>query len=116
MICKKGINMINRDFLKEIKEENFIPVTFTIFNFIDEEYFVRDLEILTGEKYSINDFKYYNLELTDKEKFLIRMHNKNFLSTIYKLQKKFLNEPKLRFFIKFDEGSVLIVKLNSVQL
>ena len=76
-----------RNFYEELKEENFIKITYGIFNKMDDEQYISFLEKKFKEPFSVEDFKYYDFVLSDKEKFLIKMHNKEFLKNV-----KTLNE------------------------
>lgn len=79
---------MKRDFYSELNEENFKKVTYTIYNKMDDENYITLLEKTFGEPFSVEDFKYYDFELTEKEKFLIKMHNKEYLNNIKDLKNK----------------------------
>lgn len=108
-------NMI-RNLFKELNDENFIPITYRIFNFIDEDYFIRDVEKLNNERYSIDDFSYYEFELTNKEKFLVKMHNKDFLGNVLRLKRNLKNQPNVKVYVLHDVGVIMVVKLKSVNI
>lgn len=77
---------MSRDFYNELKEENFKKVTYTIYNKMDDENYISFLEKTFGEPFSVEDFKYYDFDLTDKERFLITMYNKEYLTNIKNLK------------------------------
>lgn len=79
---------MKRDFYSELNEENFKKVTYTIYNKMDDENYITLLEKTFGEPFSVEDFKYYDFELTEKERFLIKMHNKEYLNNIKDLKNK----------------------------
>lgn len=79
---------MKRDFYSELNEENFKKVTYTIYNKMDDENYITLLEKTFGEPFSVEDFKYYDFKLTEKERFLIKMHNKEYLNNIKDLKNK----------------------------
>lgn len=79
---------MKRDFYSELNEEKFKKVTYTIYNKMDDENYITLLEKTFGEPFSVEDFKYYDFELTEKERFLIKMHNKEYLNNIKDLKNK----------------------------
>lgn len=107
------INM-NETFYEKLKDLSFDPISFTLFNQIDEDDYIRQLEIYDKIKYSINDFECHYLSLTNKEKFLIKMHNKNFLKNIKTLIYYFRLEPRVKIIIDYYTGEVVIIKLKNI--
>lgn len=103
-----------KDFYAELDEKKFKPITFTIYNKMDDESFVTCLENFYGEKLSIDDFKYYDFELTDKEKFLVKMHNSDFLDNIKLLKEKIKKCHGAKIYVDYEQGLIRIVKLNSI--
>lgn len=103
-----------RDFLNDIKEDKFKKVTYTIYNKMDDEQFIIFLENTFNESFSIEDFKYYDFDLTEKEKFLIRMHNKEYLQNIKNLKESLNEKIGAKIYVDYDSGKLRIVKLNNV--
>lgn len=91
-----------RDFYSELKEENFVKITYGIFNKMDDEDYIAFLEKKFGEPFSVEDFKYYDFPLTDKEKFLIKMHNKDFLMNV-KILRNNLKIEGIKVYVDYNE-------------
>ena len=91
-----------RDFYEELKEENFKKITYGIFNKMDDENYIAFLEKKFGEPFSVEDFKYYDFPLTEKEKFLIKMNNKDFLMNIKRLRNH-LKKEGVKVYTDFNE-------------
>lgn len=105
----------DRDFSNELKEENFKKITYTIYNKMDDENYIAYLEKKFNEVFSIEDFKYYDFELDEKEKFLLKMYNKDFLSNIKNLRKNIVKDG-IKVYIYHEQGVIRVVKLNKVDL
>lgn len=96
-----SFNIMVRDFYSELKEENFKQITYAIYNKMDDENYVKSLENRFNELFSIDDFKFYDFNLTDKEKFLIKMHNRKYLKNI-KTLKSHLNIEGVKVYVDYD--------------
>lgn len=105
-----------RNFYEELKEENFIKITYGIFNKMDDEQYISFLEKKFKEPFSVEDFKYYDFVLSDKEKFLIKMHNKEFLKNVKTLRESLKDKIGIKVYIDYNVGNIRVVKLNSVLL
>lgn len=105
-----------RDFYGELKEENFIKITYGIFNKMDDEQYISYLEKTFKEPFSVEDFKYYDFVLTDKEKFLVTMYNKEFLKNVKTLKENLKNRIGVKVYVDYNVGNIRVVKLNSVIL
>lgn len=104
-----------RDFCSELKEENFKKITYTIYNQMDDENYIAYLEKRFNDIFSIEDFKYYDFELSDKEKFLLKMHNRDFLLNVKSL-KRVISKDGIKVYVDFENGIVRVVKLNLINL
>ena len=104
-----------RNFYDELNEENFKNITYTIYNKMDDENYIAYLEKRFNEIFSIDDFKYYDFKLTEKEKFLLKMHNKDYINNIKCLKKK-ISTDGIKVDVYFNEGIVRVVKLNKINL
>lgn len=104
-----------RDFCSELKEENFKKITYTIYNQMDDENYIAYLEKRFNDIFSIEDFKYYDFELSDKEKFLLKMHNRDFLLNVKSL-KRIISKDGIKVYVDFENGIVRVVKLNLINL
>ena len=108
--------ILPRNFYDELKEEIFKPITYGIFNKMDDDGYINYLEKLHKEPFSIGDFKYYDFELTDKEKFLIKMHNREFLKNVKLLKQKLSEYKDIILYIDYEIGLIRVVKLNKLML
>jgi hypothetical protein len=104
-----------RNFYDELNEDNFKKITYTIYNKMDDENYITYLEKKFNEVFSVEDFKYYDFDLTDKEKFLLKMHNKDYLNNV-KILKKEISTDGIKVYVDFEEGIVRVVKLNKINL
>lgn len=104
-----------RDFCSELREENFKKITYTIYNQMDDENYIAYLEKRFNDIFSIEDFKYYDFELSDKEKFLLKMHNRDFLLNVKSL-KRVITKDGIKVYVDFENGIVRVVKLNLINL
>lgn len=107
---------INRNFYNEINTLLFKPLNYTLFNIIEEDYFIYILNKMDNANYSIDDFSYAMFELNEKEKFLLKMWNKKYLENIKQLEKDIEYEPHAKVYVNHEYGSVIIIKLNTVKL
>lgn len=105
-----------RGFCSELKEENFKQITYTIFNKMDDEQYIKFLENKFNDLFSIEDFKYYDFDLTDKERFLIKMHNKEFLKNVKNLKECLNNKVGIKVYVDYNSGNLRVVKLNCVMI
>ena len=105
-----------RDFFNDIEELTFKPLTYTLFNIIDEDYFVDRLNKLDDTIYSIDDFTYAMYPLTDKERLLIRMWNNDYTQSIKDLQQKLSSQPRVKVYVNRQDGLLSLIKLKNVQL
>lgn len=96
----------------DINKLNYNQITYTLFNMIEDDYFVQTCEKKYNEKYSVDDFIFAYLPLTDKEKFMIKMHNHTILNNISYLKKKYEDFSYIRIYIDYTIGEVLIIKLK----
>ena len=108
--------ILPRDFFEELKEEVFKPITYGIFNKMDDDGYINYLENLHKEPFSIGDFKYHDFNLNDKEKFLIKMHNREYLKNIKSLNQKLSEYKDIILYIDYEIGLVRVVKLNKLKL
>ena len=101
-----------RDFYNEIKDENFKNLTYGLFNMIEDDGFVYYANHLVKEKLSIDDFEVMYFELTDKEKFLLRMRNKDFKQNFVILKQKLSKYDTIRMYIEFDNGKAYVIRVK----
>lgn len=105
---------IVREFFDELKDVTWKPITYTLYNKLDEEGFIPFLNNKYKERFSIDDFECGVFDLTEKEKFLISMHNKEYLQNVSSLCKKLDSYDKVKIHIDYDKGIVQVIKLLNV--
>lgn len=103
-----------KDFYQEIKEATFKPITFGLYNHIDDDMIVSYLSKKNKKIYGIDDFVYYKIELTSKEQFLLSMHNKEFLSSVTALKNK-LEGKDCVVDVNYGNKEINVIKLNEVK-
>lgn len=108
--------MIVRDFYEELKDKNFKNITYTLFNKIDDECYVDFLNKKLNNIYSVDDFEYYDFDLSDKERFLIKMYNSEYLKNVKALQSKINNFIGVKVIIDHDFGRLIVVKLKDIRI
>lgn len=104
-----------RNFFDELKGKSFKKITYTIFNRIDDDKIVTLIEKKLNTVLSIEDFEYYDFELSDKEKFLIKMRNKEIGNSINELKSKLNEYDGAKLLIDYNEGILRIVKVKSIE-
>ena len=78
---------------------------------MDDDGYINFLEKKYNEPFSIEDFEYYDFILGDKEKFLLKMHNKEYLKNIKNLKEKISNDNDNKLYVDYNNSLVRIVKL-----
>lgn len=104
-----------KDFYTEVKEGVFKDITFGLYNRIDDDCVPSYLSKKNKTVYGIDDFEYYVLDLDKKEKFLLSMHNKEFLGRIVSLKKK-LEGKDCVVEVDYEKQEVCVIKLKSENL
>lgn len=110
------------DLLKQINSVPFKNVTFSIFNYIDNEGFVDELCGANKEKYGIDDFEYLKLLISEKEKNGIKFSNKEIVSNFKNFKSYIENDlqedsiPKMRVFLIKESGSLIVVRLKNFNI
>lgn len=107
---------IMRNFYKEIKSLKFKPITYTLYNMIEDDHFVEKLNKMDKTKYSIDDFVYAFFDLNDKEKFLLQQWNGEYMKNIKELKSKLENKEKCMVYVNHEYGMIVIVKLKTVTI
>lgn len=110
------------DLLKQINSVPFKNVTFSIFNYIDNEGFVDEVCGANKEKYGIDDFEYLKLLISEKEKNGIKFSNKEIVSNFKNFKSYIENDlqedsiPKMRVFLIKESGSLIVVRLKNFNI
>lgn len=105
-----------RDFFNDIGELTFKSLTYTLFNIIDEDYFVDKLNKLDNTIHSIDDFVYAMYPLTDKERLLVRMWNNDYTQSIKDLMQKLSSQTRAKVYVNRENGLIALIKLKDIQL
>ena len=100
-----------RNFYDELKKADFKRITYGIFNTIDDDGYVNFLEKKYKEPFSIEDFEFYDFSLTEKEKFLIKMHNREYLKNIKILKENLSENINNKLYVDYENSLIRIVKL-----
>jgi len=104
---------MERDFYNEIKTADFKPITYRLYNKIDDDKWVNFLSKKNNEIYGIDDFVYHKIDLNEKEAFLLSMHTKKFLSKIFELCEK-VSDLDCIVDIDYNKSEVNVIKLKTV--
>lgn len=106
---------IKRDFYEELKNIIWKPISYGRFNSLEDEGFITCVENMTNKKYDIDDFEGCSFELTDKEKFLVTMHNKEYLKNVKELITKLEDLIGVKVFVEYTKGMVQVFKLKDIK-
>ena len=99
--------------------ENFPNLTFgrisyLFYNKLDEEYLIKKIENEFNEKFTIDDFEIADILKTDKEKFLLKLHNKEIINQIKEFE-AFVNKKKgYTFYLDKNNGYAKLVRLKQI--
>lgn len=100
-----------------IKDLEYKRMPFTLYNMIEEDSFIMECERDDKEKYSIDDFEWSYVKLTEKEKFLVRMHNSEILDNVDRLIGEISKvEKRFKIYTRFDTGNLILIKLKKAEL
>lgn len=100
-----------RDFYSEINDDKFKPITYGLYNKIYDDSFVEYLNNQHKTVYSKDDFEYMTFDLTDKEKFLLKMRNKEYNLNIIILKQKLSKNDKIKVYVENDNGRIIVIRL-----
>ena len=100
-----------RDFYSEIDDDKFKPISFGLYNKIYDDSFIAYLKNQYNTLYSKDDFEYMTFELNEKERFLLKMHNKEFCLNFTILKQKLSKNDKAKLYVEHDNGRVFVVRL-----
>ncbi len=101
-----------RDFYNEIEESNFKNLTYGLFNMIEDDGFVYFVNHYLNQRLTIDDFEVMYFDLTDKEKFLLKMRNKEFKQNFLILKQKLTKHETTRLYVEHDKGKAYIVRVK----
>jgi len=106
---------MNRDLYEELKNIEFKPITFGLYNRIDDDMIPSYLGKKNHEIYGIDDFVYYSIPLDKKEKFLLSIHNKDIINSIKTLKSKIEGKDCL-VDVDYKESRINVIKLINEEL
>jgi predicted RNase H-like nuclease len=102
-----------RDFYKEMDGCEFKPLTFGIFNKIDEDdNFPLYLRNQYNEVFSIDDFEYMKFVLDDKEKKSLKKNDPLMQLNITVLKQKLSKDDKIRFYVDKERCEIYVVRVK----
>ena len=105
-----------RDFFNEIEDSKFKNVSYGLYNKLDDDSFVKYLNTKYKQCFSIDDFEYQEMELSDKEKFLFKMRNREFGVAVLVLKQKLSKYDMYKVYSDNDKGKIYVVRLKNHSL
>ena len=110
--------------IEQIKEKGFKPITFAIYNYMDEKGYLIEMERQFKTKLEPNDFEYVNFTLTESEKNGLKYRTKSVTDKFNKLKvllesncvNNTYTSSKCHLFILKDEKKVFLVKLKDFDI
>jgi hypothetical protein len=109
--------------IEQIKIKGFKPMSFQVYNYMDDNGYLTEMEVIFKEKFGIEDFELINLNLSENEKNGLKYRTKSVTSRFYNLKKfveykiqEDMNKPKSKLFILKDDGKVFLVKFKDFDL
>ena len=106
--------------LKQIKEKEYKPLRFTIYNFIENDGYVAELSGLKGKRFDIDDFEYISLDIDNEDKVGIRSDNTSIINKYYMfsyyVEHTCQEIPECMVFVMKDLGVVICVKLKDFDI
>lgn len=106
---------IVRDFFNELKDITWKPITYYMYNVLDDGGFTEYLQNTYKERFSIDDFEYGVFAVSEKEKFLIQMHNSEYLKNVNALAKQLASNDRVKINIDYKKGEIQVIKLLNVK-
>lgn len=105
---------IKRNFYEDLKNVTWKPISYGRYNTIEEDGFIAYIENMTKKRYDIDDFEGCSFELSDKEKFLITIHNKEYLKNVKELMAKVEDIIGVKVYVEYTKGMVQLIKLKDI--
>lgn len=106
---------------KELLECEWKPVSFGIYNYIDDNGVVVELNGLDRKSYDMDDFEFHRFNLTEKEKLQIQYNSQQLISILEGFKEYIEKElqpniPRLRIYWVESTGALFAVKLKSFDI
>lgn len=113
---------IFNELLEQIYSSPYKKVTFSIFNFIENDGFIDELFCADKTRYGIDDFEYIKFSIDDKQKSGIK-YSKREYTRYFKAFKEYVEKDlqetaisRLRIYLIKESGSLIAVRLSSFRL
>lgn len=108
------------DLLWQLHGKKFNPMNFTVYNFIEDDGYVKELSALKHETFTMDDFEFMILSIPDDDKKGIKIKNRSILQHYidfkYYIEKECQDIPQCGIFIMKDLGIIVAVKLKSYNI
>lgn len=109
--------------LKQVIDKPFKTSNFTVYSILEEDGFISELKGMFGKTYSVDDFEYVLIDLTDKEKNGI-LYRMSFMMNKLDDLKKFLEveiqedkqKTKTKLFVDKNKTFVFVASLKEFNL
>jgi hypothetical protein len=89
---------------------------YSLYNKLDDSGYIIQLKNEYNEIFSIDDFEYYQFNLTDEEKMFLRLNGKNMVRSVNELVDKLKWCDKVKIDIDKENGTIYVVKLKDVEI
>lgn len=109
------------ELIEQLKNGEFRPASFSIFNFIENDGFLTELYAIEKTKYDIDDFEYIKFKISDDVKNGIKYSKKDSMNSISSFKDYVEKElqgdvKKLKVYPIKVSGSLIAVKLKNFNL
>lgn len=103
--------------LQQLYYKEYRSISFSIFNFIEEDGFITELYAVTKTQYDIDDFEFIKFDITDDLRSGIKYSKKDYIHFAYDFKNYVENElqkdvVKLKIYPIKQSGSLIAVKLK----
>ena len=108
------------ELLSQLNNGSFRNMLFTIFNYIEEDGYLREIETKYGSM-DVDDFEYFLFSINEDEKKALKMKRKSgykeLLDFKYHVEKELQSGvPDVAIFLMNDKGAMVAVKPKTVRL
>lgn len=113
-------NTFYKELFEQLKNREFRPLRFTVYNFIENDGYVAEISGLKGKKLGIDDFEYLAFDIPDEDKCGIKANNSSVIqkynSFSYYIEHLCQKSPECMVFVMKDLGIVFAVKTNDFDI
>lgn len=113
---------IFNELLEQLYNSPYKEISFSIFNFIENDGFIDELYCINKTKYGLDDFEFIKFKIDDKQRNGIK-YSKREHTRFFKAFKEYVEKelqldviPKLRIYLIKESGSLIAVKLKGYKL